>query len=567
MSSPREILPMPRRAYSYLRFSSKRQAKGDSHRRQMEFAVELSKEQGWVLDDSFTLLDLGVSAFRGKNSRVGALAEFLAAVKSGRVAAGSVLIVESIDRLSREDVDDAYDLFRGLIRSGVVIATREPRRVYDRESCSGNMLNLLEPLFIMARAHEESMVKSMRSREAWKQRRRRARAEGSPHKGKYPAWLVLTTAGYKADPARERTVKTVFALAREGLGAGRIAAWLNARPKEHPPMGNCGKWIEAYVRLILRSRSALGEYQPRRRDQGGRVVADGSPVQGYYPAVVTEQEYLQAQAAVAGRKGKTGRPGEHESNLFTGLVWHAGTRESLCLKTQRAGRKVKRRYGYLMAYKSDGPRRCGSGGGFRYAPFEAGLVRALAELRPADVLPPRPDSDAREARISELTGRLVELDHRAGLLRARLADPATRREALPDLEETVGLVRADMTATARELDALKLESTTGRGETLGEVKTLLGLLGEAAGTPGEADLRRRVKARVKALVEAVWVLPQVITRQKVILHVQVYLRGGKRKYLRIMPPNPPPGIKPWDLAASDFRAGDVGGAAQVAASA
>jgi len=554
MHSTRGVLPMPRRAYSYLRFSSKRQAKGDSYRRQWDFAVDLSREEGWLLDDSLSLLDLGVSAFRGKNAKFGALSEFLAAVKSGRVSPGSVLIVESIDRLSRDDVNEAYDLFRGIIRAGIAIATREPRRIYDKASCSDNMLNLLEPLFIMARAHEESKVKSMRSRDAWKERRKLARGEKRPHRGKYPAWLVATPTGYEAHPVHGRTVETIFRLAREGMGAGRIAVWLNARPKEHPPMGTCGTWIEAYVRLILRSRSATGEYQPRTRDAEGVVADDGSPVQGYYPVIVSADEWDEAQAAVAGRRLKVGRPGDHESNLFTGLVWHAATGEGLCLKTQRAGRKVKRRYSYLMAYKTDGRRRCGSGAGFRYTPFEKGLIRTLTKLRPADVQPPAPEEEAREARISELTGRLTALDHRAARFRAQRADPATPEADLDELERTLALVRADMAATARELDVLKWEARSGRPETLGEVQSLLGLLEANEGTPEEPDLRRRVKARVLSLVEALWVLPQVVTRQTVILHVHVYFRGGRKKYVQIVPKSVPEGTDPWDLDGADFRA-------------
>ncbi len=65
------------RAFSYIRFSSKKQQKGESFRRQAEFAVEVCRENGWVLDETLTLNDLGVSAFRGNNAKVGALAEFL----------------------------------------------------------------------------------------------------------------------------------------------------------------------------------------------------------------------------------------------------------------------------------------------------------------------------------------------------------------------------------------------------------------------------------------------------------------------------------------------------------
>src|SRR4051794_32979546 len=61
------------RAFSYIRFSSKRQAKGESFRRQMEFALEVCAENGWTLDETLTMHDLGVSAYRGANAKVGAL--------------------------------------------------------------------------------------------------------------------------------------------------------------------------------------------------------------------------------------------------------------------------------------------------------------------------------------------------------------------------------------------------------------------------------------------------------------------------------------------------------------
>src|SRR5215218_5183997 len=103
--------PLVPRAFSYIRFSSKKQQKGESFRRQSEFAVEVCRENGWVLDETLTLNDLGVSAFRGANAKVGALSEFLEAIRIGRVLRGSVLIIESIDRLSRNKVGEALQLF------------------------------------------------------------------------------------------------------------------------------------------------------------------------------------------------------------------------------------------------------------------------------------------------------------------------------------------------------------------------------------------------------------------------------------------------------------------------
>ena len=89
------------RAYSYIRFSSPEQAKGDSLRRQMELAEQYAEAHGLELDTELTFRDLGVSAYRGLNVETGELRAFLKAVEEGIVAPGSVLLVESLDRISR----------------------------------------------------------------------------------------------------------------------------------------------------------------------------------------------------------------------------------------------------------------------------------------------------------------------------------------------------------------------------------------------------------------------------------------------------------------------------------
>src|SRR5215207_3150924 len=91
----------PSLAYSYIRFSSPEQAKGDSLRRQTEAAAAWCERHGVTLDTSLTLHDLGTSAIRGAhrdNPDKHALAAFLKAVEGGKVRKGSYLVVESLDR-------------------------------------------------------------------------------------------------------------------------------------------------------------------------------------------------------------------------------------------------------------------------------------------------------------------------------------------------------------------------------------------------------------------------------------------------------------------------------------
>ncbi|MCG5246896.1 recombinase family protein [Methylorubrum sp. B1-46] len=109
------------KAYSYIRFSRPEQLRGDSLRRQTEAANKWAAKRGVVIDES--LRDLGVSALRGANRIKGALGRFHDLVEKGQVPAGSYLIVESLDRLSRKAVGEVLPDFMLLINAGIVIVT------------------------------------------------------------------------------------------------------------------------------------------------------------------------------------------------------------------------------------------------------------------------------------------------------------------------------------------------------------------------------------------------------------------------------------------------------------
>ena len=107
------------KAYSYIRFSTPAQAKGDSQRRQNEKAARYAQEHGLVLDTELNLKDLGVSGFSGANVKTGALGAFLKAIELGAVPRGSYLLIENMDRLTRADILAATALFSHIIAAGI----------------------------------------------------------------------------------------------------------------------------------------------------------------------------------------------------------------------------------------------------------------------------------------------------------------------------------------------------------------------------------------------------------------------------------------------------------------
>src|SRR5262245_37135763 len=128
----------PATAYSYIRFSHPDQAKGDSVRRQEGKRDLWLAKSGAVLDTSLTLRDEGVSAYTGahrQNPDRNALAAFLELVRRDRIRRGSFLVIESLDRLSREHIQPALLLVLNLLQAGIRIVQLSPAEVvFDDKS-------------------------------------------------------------------------------------------------------------------------------------------------------------------------------------------------------------------------------------------------------------------------------------------------------------------------------------------------------------------------------------------------------------------------------------------------
>src|SRR5262249_23759913 len=129
-------------AYSYLRFSTPEQRAGDSTRRQTEASQAYAAAHGLTLDTELTFEDLGVSAFRGKNAQDGALSAFIEAAEAGRIKKGSYLLVENLDRLSRQAPRAALRQLERIVECGVTVVTLQDNRKYTAEGLNESLLDL-----------------------------------------------------------------------------------------------------------------------------------------------------------------------------------------------------------------------------------------------------------------------------------------------------------------------------------------------------------------------------------------------------------------------------------------
>ena len=166
-----------KKAIAYMRFSSANQDKGDSLRRQKKLIDDWLKNNPQYTLDPTTYEDLGLSAFKGKHAREGAFSEFIDALENGLIIPGTVLLVESLDRLSREKIGEATERLKYILKCGVDVITLSDNTQYSEASLD-DPYALIKAILIAQRANEESEIKSSRVRLSWKKKRDEAELNG-----------------------------------------------------------------------------------------------------------------------------------------------------------------------------------------------------------------------------------------------------------------------------------------------------------------------------------------------------------------------------------------------------
>ncbi len=411
-------------AYSYIRMSTDQQIKGDSLRRQLELSRRWAEQHGLTLDES--LRDIGVSAYRGKNRRDGSLGKFLNMIEMGRIRPGSYLLVESLDRLSRDQVLEALSLFLEIIRSGVTIVTLADDQTYSQETVGNDWSKLIISLTIMARAHEESLRKSERVSQSYAARRALAVEHGYNMSSVTPGWIDAKRVGRGKieftfnDHAP--TVRRIFEWAADGLSQYTITRMLNGEKTPRFRDTNEYGWTQSFVGQILNGRQAIGEFQPHKHDDSGKRVPTGDAIPNYYPAVVSEELWLRARNQKKPRK-VGGRKGLGFGNLFTGMCRCAN-----CGGTVTYHSKIHK--GASKSYLNCNNRRrgvgcSGTGHGFRYERLEAGILDNVREFMLSDIMRVRREQSplhVMEQEIASLKTKLEDITRREASLLNQLED-------------------------------------------------------------------------------------------------------------------------------------------------
>jgi DNA invertase Pin-like site-specific DNA recombinase len=271
-------------AVPYVRFSDPSQQHGSSRERQEALV------SGWLArNPKYTRYerkfeDLGLSGYHGHHVTEGEMGRLLDAVEQGFIPAGSVVLVEALDRFSRLKPMATLRNLETLVSRGVSLITLEDGQQYDASALDDQRL-----LFLAMKAqaaHEYSARLSARVLGSFVERTKAAKA-GEKIKRRNPFWL---TSEGELIPDKARALHEAFLAFSNGVPLRLLAN----QHREH--FAN-----RQSLKHALKNPAAIGHWQRFRFDRvdGKQVRTPGELIKNVFEPAVPEELFFQVQQMLA----------------------------------------------------------------------------------------------------------------------------------------------------------------------------------------------------------------------------------------------------------------------------
>lgn len=317
-------------AISYLRFSSSKQRKGASYDRQIEATEKFCAQNNLVLIDKIE--DKGISGWNEDNlEETAALGKLLKLIESGAIKKGTTLIVENLDRITRANLTKAIHLVTGILQSGIDIVTTMDGKRYQKDAST---TDLMIAIIYLTRGNDESETKSKRVKQAW-QKKRQLINEGKFVKlTQHPNWLIVENNQYVENKTAADLVRKIFDMYVSGIGSHLISKHLNKECK--PPFSRTGtRFTFSSIERLLKNPAVIG-----------RCEVVSPPKENYYPKIISESIWYQAQAIREKNNHYKGTRNDSDKvNFLTGILQCRTCGNSMVRYS--CGRK-NQRYHYLV---------------------------------------------------------------------------------------------------------------------------------------------------------------------------------------------------------------------------
>ncbi len=283
--------------------------------RQLEGTKEFCERHHLFLDEEIE--DLKTSGFRGKNSAIGNLKAFIDKVKLRKVPPGTVLVVEALDRLTRNSVTEATNLLTTILMNGVDIGLVSEDKIYSNEYINNNPFELIVAVTWLIRGGDESKRKSYNTTKNWKLKMDAVVREKRPVALNPPCWLIYKNNGkgtlgwWVLDEAKVELIRKIYKdYLKSGLGIWQLTHAMNENkvPVITKRATADSKWQRITMHRLLTDKAVIGTY-----------VNVEPPVEKYFPAIIDDDTFYAVQNKLKSRIRHRGRSNLRDISLFKGI--------------------------------------------------------------------------------------------------------------------------------------------------------------------------------------------------------------------------------------------------------
>jgi DNA invertase Pin-like site-specific DNA recombinase len=547
---------MKPKAYSYIRFSTKEQEKGGSEKRQMKDTEAIAKDVLKLeLDNTLHLTDKGLSGWTGDNLTKGALGEFIKLADEGKIAEGSVLIMEKLDRLTRLPVLEAHNLLTGILLRGIGVYTTIDKNLLTRETF--NVSDSILSSINLDQGNKESDTKQNRIADGWEEVRKAIKS-GDRKKifSNCPLWLEpipdqeilknehkFVTIDFNPIPKAVEAITLIYKMKKAGKGSNMIAQelnkikdiWIPNRWKQENPL-----WSPSTVEFYLNNnRTLLGELQHHKytKVNGKRVkTSEGEPILKYYGEPVIDkglfnevQEIIRSNAKKAGNGG--GRR-DMVNNLFGKMAVCAHCGYSM----RYLNKGDPKLHGKVQFKCARAPYGCDNTY-LNYEEVERAILTKCKDLNIADILPSAEKNASEKSKIfSQINAtkdEISDIEARVNELVKRVENPNIPDYTKKVLENTIATHGKNIEKLTPVLSKLEADYHVLEGsgvQTEEELKSVNELIDKMKDMTGEErhNIRLSLSTQLGRLIDKI----EIDSSKKWIV---LFFKTGKHILIKILP--------------------------------
>lgn len=316
---------MIKNVYAYTRVSTKSQANSD----RLGLVRQNTNLKNWLEASGYNLSKLYVETKSGKTAKD--RKELQQLLSDIRGQSNVVVYIDSIDRLSRQQPIDALKIINEIRDQGAELFDQETKQTYGANIDISQLIMLILKL---QAANDFIGALSYKSKSNYELKYKAIRNGEIVRLNNIPQWVEWSGDRYTVNDMAQH-IAHIARMYINGYGYVQLIKYLTDNGVKTL---QGGKWLVSTVKGILRNPALYGVLN---------IKKENIWIEGYYPALISESEYLELQSIIDSKQSKRVYSVK-QNHLLNGLCLCGYCGAKMSRKTYNRTRTNGAKYKYVV---------------------------------------------------------------------------------------------------------------------------------------------------------------------------------------------------------------------------